>query len=97
MCSEVYDAFFECIKVFCGKLGLRNAAVVFEGADSCDKNYAGGLESGCSALDIEELLGAEIGTESCFGDAVIAELEGKTCGSYAVAAVCYISEKDRRG
>ena len=46
-----------------------------ERADGGDEHRAGGLEPGLAALDVEELLGAEVGAEAGFGDDVVGELE----------------------
>ena len=54
---------------------------------------ADGLEPGLAALDVEELLGAEIGAEAGFGDDVVGELERGLGGEHRVAAVGDVGER----
>ena len=46
-----------------------------ERADGGDDDHAVRLETGLAAFDVEEFLGAEIGTEAGFGHDIIGKLE----------------------
>ena len=52
-----------------------DAAVHLERAHGRDDHRRAGVEAGLAALDVEELLGAEVGAEAGLGDDVVAELE----------------------
>ena len=54
---------------------------------------AAGLEPGLAALDVEELLGPQIGAEAGLGDHVLAELERGARRHHRVAAVRDVGER----
>ncbi len=61
--------------VFGAEVVLGDAAVHLERADGGDDHHRVGLQPGLAALDVEELLGAEVGAEAGLGDDVVGELE----------------------
>ena len=77
--AEVHDSLFEGFNVLLGEVGLCNAAVVLQRTDSRYQYGAVRLQSGAAALDVEELLCAEVGAESCLGDGVIRQLQCELC------------------
>ena len=54
---------------------------------------AAGRQPGLAALDVEELLGAEIGAEAGLGDHVVAELERRARRHHRVAAMGDVGER----
>ena len=54
---------------------------------------ADGCEAGLAALDVEELLGAEIGAEAGFRHDVVGELQRRLGGEHRVAAVRDVGER----
>ena len=61
MLEEVRQTLFKGFEVLVVQLGLGHAAVVLQGADGGDDDDGVGMEAGGAALDVEELLGAEVG------------------------------------
>ena len=76
MLQQVGKALLERFEVLLGQFGLGDSAVILESAYGGDNDYRGGSEPCHAALDVEELLCAEVRGESGFGNNVIAELEG---------------------
>ena len=83
------------------QLGLGYAAVVLERADGRDEHDAVRRDAGLAALDVHELLCAEIRAEAGLGDGDVSELHGETGRLNAVAAVRDVRERaavhERRG
>ncbi len=76
-----------------GKAVLERAvAVVLERPHGRDDNGGLGLEAADAALDVEELLGAQVGAEAGLGDDVVGQLEGHLGGEEGVAAVGDVGE-----
>ena len=72
---------------------LLNPAVHFQRTDGGDDNGRLGLEAGKAALDVEELLGAEIGAEPGLGQHDVAEREAELRRDDGVAAVRDVAER----
>jgi hypothetical protein len=89
---QVGHAGFQRLEVFLLEVVLLDAAVHLERADGGDHDHAIGLEARLAALDVEELLHAEVGAEAGFGDDVIRQLECGRGGDHRVAAVRDIGE-----
>ena len=70
-----------------------DAAVHLERAHGRDDHRGVGREAGLAALDVEELLGAEVGAEARLGDHVVGELERGPRGDHRVAAVRDVGER----
>ena len=92
MLEQVGQAGLEGLEVFSGELGEGDAGVVLEGAHGGDDDHGGGLEAGEAALDVEELLGTQVGAETCLGDGVVAGLHGKGGCLDGVATVGDVGE-----
>ena len=60
MLQKIRKSLFECFQILRPELFLRYSAVILEGADSCYDDDCAGMEIRETALDVEELLGAEI-------------------------------------
>ena len=87
--GDVFDVAFEVIAtlgdggdVLVLQLVLGDAAVHFEGADGGDDHGCGWLETGLAAFDVEEFFSAQVSAKACFGDDVIAQLEGRLGGEH---------------
>ena len=72
---------------------LGDAAVHLERAHGGDDDRRGRLEAGLAALDVEELLGAQVGAEAGLGDDVVGELQRRLGGEHRVAAVRDVGER----
>ncbi len=71
---------------------LLDAAVHLERADGRDDHRGLGIEAAEPALDVEELLGAEIGAEPGLGEHDVAERQAELGGHEGVAAVGDVAE-----
>ena len=89
---EVDDALLERLEVLVGDRREVCAAMVLQGSNGGDDHGDGWPEAGLAALDVDELLRAEVGAEACLGDDVVGELEGSARGHDCVAAVGDIGE-----
>ena len=90
---EIGHAGFERLEVLLLEVLLLDAAVHLERADGGDQHRAVGREPGLAALDVEELLAAEIGAEARLGHHVVAELERGRGRQHRVAAVRDVGER----
>ena len=98
--EEVGQALFKRLKVLTVELGLGHAAVILERADGRNDDDSVGVEARGAALDVEELLGAEVGGEAGFRDGVVAQAHRGLSGLDGVAAVGDVCERaavDERG
>ncbi len=68
-------------------LTAGSAAVHLERAHGGNHHHAVGDQAGVAALDVEELLHANVGAETGFGDHVIGQLEGDLVGDDGAVAV----------
>ena len=89
---EVDETLLQGFDVGLADFGERHSAVPFEGLGRSDEHHRGGGEARGAALDVEELFGAEVGTEARFRDGVVAELERGARGDDRVAAVGDVRE-----
>ena len=69
---EVRDAGLQRLQVLLAEIRHLHAAVVLDGAHRRDDHRRVRLEARLAALDVDELLGAEVGAEAAFGDDVVA-------------------------
>ena len=67
--------------------------MVLERADRCHHDDGVGLQAGQAALDVQELLSAQVGAEAGLGDAVVAQRAGHLRGHDGVAAVRDVGER----
>ena len=68
---KVDEALLQGFDVFSLQFRLGHAAVVFQGPNRRDQDYALRFEAGVAALDVEEFLSAEVGSEAGFRNAVV--------------------------
>ena len=90
---EVRDAGLERLQVFLAEIRHLDAAVVLDRAHRRDDHRRVRLEARLAALDVHELLGAEVGAEAAFGDDVVGELERRLGRHDRVAAVRDVRER----
>ena len=84
---QIADAALERGQVRGVQVGLGNAAVVLERAHGRHNHDAVGRKSGLAALDIHELLRAEVCAEAGLGDGDVRQLQRELGRLHAVAAV----------
>ncbi len=89
---EVGQAALEGAHVFLGEILLVRAAVHLEGANGGDDHRHLGIQAAKPALDVEELLGAEVRAEAGLGDDDIAQRQCGARGKNGVAAVGDVAE-----
>ena len=87
MLQQVRQTLLKGVEVFVVQLGLRHTAVVLERTDGGHDYDSARLEVRHAALDVQELLRAQVGGEARLGDDVVRALERHARGGYAVAAV----------
>ena len=85
MLKQVGQPLFQRFEIFVVEIGLGNTAMVLERTDRCNDHDRGRLESGHAALDVQELLCAEIGGKARLCDGIITELERHARGRDTVA------------
>ena len=66
--------------------------MVLQGADGGHDDHSAGLETGHAALDVQELLCAQVCAEARLGHNIVAQLEGDAGGHDGVAAVGDVGE-----
>ena len=93
MAGEVRDALLQRLDVLLAEIFLGHAAMHLERAHGGDDHDGARLQAGLAALDVEELLGPEIGAEAGLGHHVLAELEGGAGRDRGVAAVGDVGER----
>ena len=67
--------------------------MMFQCANGRDDNRHVGAQTGLATLDINELLGTQIGSESCFSNDIVGELQCSLSGDDGVAAVRDVGER----
>ena len=87
MADEVGSTSLDGFQIGLVQVGLGHAAVALEGAHGSHQHAGGGGDTGIAALDIEELLRAQICAETGLGDGVVCQREAELGGQHAVAAV----------
>ena len=100
MTQQVGHASLECLEVLLVEVGLGDATVVLKRTSGRDDHDGAGANARHAALDVEELLGTQIGTEAGLGNGNIAKTHSHTRGHDGVAAVGDIGEGtavDKRG
>ena len=100
MLQQVGKARLERLEVLLVERVFRHAAVVLKRTDRGHHDHGVGLEACQAALDVEELLRAQIGTETSLGDGVVAKRQGHLSRHDGVASVRDVGEGaavDERG
>ena len=90
--EQVGQALFEGLEVLLVEVGLGHAAVHLEGAGGGHDHHGVGREARHAALDVEELLGTQVGAEAGLGDHDVAQGERHAGGHDRVAAVGDVGE-----
>ncbi len=93
MARQVREAGFDRRDILRPQLVARHAAMHLEGAHGGDDDRRVRLQPGLAALDVEELLGAEIGPEPGLGDDVIGQLQRGLRRDDRVAAMRDVRER----
>ena len=71
---EIRDALLERRQALLREVADGDAAVELERAHRCDEHDDVGSQAGLAALDVDELLGAQVGAEAGFGDDDVGKL-----------------------
>ena len=87
MAAQVVRTGGQIIQVLHTQLILGASAVMLQGAHGGHDYHCVGGQPGLAALDVQELLRAQIRTEARFGHNVIRQTQAQTGGHHAVAAV----------
>ena len=93
MAQQVGQAGLERLEVLVRELRLGHAAVVLEGAHGGDEHHRGRHDARGAALDVEELLGAQVRAEAGLGDHVVGQAHRGGGGHHGVAAVRDVGER----
>ena len=91
--AQIAEACVQRRKVFLLEIFLFDAAMHLERPDGGDDDDAGRLQTRLAALDVDELLRAEIGTEARFRDDIVGELERRGGGNDRIAAMGDVGER----
>ena len=89
---EVGEALLQRLHILRAEVGVLDSAVELEGLGSGDEDRGSGLETILTADDVEELLCAEVSTEACLRDGVVAVVDRHLGGDDGVAAVSDIGK-----
>ena len=92
MAKQVGKALGQRLQILGAQLGLRHATVHLQCTNGGNHHNSGGSQTGIAALDIQELLCTEIGTEACLRDGVVRHLHRHLGGDYGVTSVGDVSE-----
>ena len=93
MLEQVRDALFKSFQILRAKLGLRNAAIVLQRADSRYDNDCARGQACHAALNVKEFFRTEVCAEAGFRDGVIGKTHCNLCCSHGVTAVCDVRER----
>ena len=93
MAAEIGEAPLDRGHILLAERTPFDAAMHLERAHRCHDHNRVGLETRLAALDVEELLGAEIGPEARLGHHIVGELERRAGRDHAVAAMRDIGER----
>ena len=100
MAQQVGHTGLEGLEVLVVKVGLGNTAVVLKRTGGGDNHDGAGTNARHAALDVEELLGTQIGAETGLGNGNIAKAHSHARSHDGVAAVGDVGEGaavDKRG
>ena len=90
--QQVGQALLQRLQVLLVQLGLGHAAVVLQRPHGGHDHHGGGLQAGLAALDVDELLCAQVGGEAGLRDCVVPQLQGHAGSDDGVAAVSDVGE-----
>ena len=91
--AEVGAALLHRLDILGAEVFLRDAAIHLQGAHGGDDDRGSRLQARLAALDVEELLGAQVGAEAGFGDDIVGELQRRRGGDHRVAAMRDVGER----
>src|SRR5690606_23282660 len=89
---QVAAALLDRFDVLLAQILPSDASVHLEGADGGDHDGRVGPQAGRAALDVEELLGAHVRTETGLGHHIVRKLEGGAGGDHRVTAMRDVGE-----
>ena len=92
MTNQVGGTGLDGLEVGLVQVSLGHAAVALEGAHGGHQHAGTGCNACIAALDVQELLGTQVGTEACLGDGVVGQRKAQLGGQHAVAAVGNVGE-----
>ena len=92
MFLEVHDTLLQSLDILFLEVCFGNASVVLKGLDAGDDDDCVRMKLRHAALDIQELLSAQISAESRLGDRVVGDLESRPGRADRVAAVSDVGE-----
>ena len=92
MAAEIGAALLHRLDILGAEIFLLDAAIHLQRPDGGDDHRRGGLEPGLAALDVEELLRAEIGAEAGLGHHIVGKLQRRRRGDDRVAAMRDVGE-----
>ena len=93
MALQIGHAGFERLEVLVLEVLFLDAAMHLQRADGGDQHRAVRRDAGLAALDVEELLAAEVGAEAGFGHDVVGELERGRRRQHRIAAMRDVGER----
>ena len=92
MTVQVGETRAQCGQVFFAQILARHAAVELECADSRHQYRSRGPDARRAALDVDELLGAQVGTKARLSHDVIRQAQTRHGRDHAVTAVGDVGE-----
>ena len=90
--EQVGQALLQGLQVLVVQLRLGHAAVVLQRPNGGHDDHGRGLQPRQAALDVQELLGAQVRAEARLGDGVVRQPQGHLGGHDGVAAVGDVGE-----
>ena len=93
MALQIGNAALDRVHVGGVEVSGLDAAVVLQCTQRGDHHAGVRAQARLAALDVNELLSAQVGTEAGLGDHVLAQLEGGFGGCYGVAAVGNVGKR----
>ena len=82
MAVEVSEALLETLGVRKLNLCLRHTTVHLERESRGYQHGKVGLQARLAALDVEELLSTEVGTETCLSNGIVCQCHRHACGNH---------------
>ena len=97
MPGQVGASFAHCLHVLVAELVQRNPTVHLQRPHRRYDDGGAGLQTGLAALDVEEFLGPQVGSEARLGHDIVGQLERGLGGDYGVTTVGNVGKTVRRG
>ena len=93
MPEKIGQSRFQRAEILSAEVGFGKSAMHLERTDGRHHDHGRRMESRHAALDIQELLGTEVGTEACFRDSVIAQLHSHAGSHHGITAVRNVGKR----